>query len=150
MHGHTASSHRQRGMSLIDALVAFLVLALGMIAIARLQGHLRLDVDVSRQRSEAVRLAQQDLESLRGFATVHIVDSRPAFDAIASAVRTVDSGTAYTIGRDVMPTDMPHARSITVTVSWTDRSGTRQQFALHSIITGIDPALSGALTLRPH
>ena len=121
-----------------------------MIAIARLQGHLRLDVDVSRQRSEAVRLAQQDMESLRGFATLASIDSRPAFAAIASATRTLDSGTAYTISRDVAPTDMPHARSITVSVGWTDRSGTRQQFALHSIIAGIDPALSGALTLRPH
>ena len=146
-HHHTRPT--QRGTTLFEALVAFLVLSLGMVAIARVQGHLRLDADAARQRSEAVRLAQEDMETLRGFATIDAaaaVGTR-AFDAIASTSRSVDSGTAYRIDRQIAATGALHAKAASVTVSWTDRSGSAQQVALHSIIAGTDPALSGALAL---
>ena len=140
----------QRGSSLVEALVAFLVLSLGMIAIARLQGHLRLDADVARQRSEAVRLAQQDMETLRGFATLAAAAGAPrSFDAIESTSRVVDAGTAYQFDRQIDATALPHAKAASITVGWTDRSGGAQQVALHSIIAGSDPALSAALALAP-
>jgi hypothetical protein len=44
---------------------------------------------------------------------------------------------------------VPHAKSASITVSWTDRSGTAQQVMLHSIIAGSDPALAAALALAP-
>ena len=140
--------HTQRGTTLFEALIAFLVLSLGMVAIARLQGHLRLDADAARQRSEAVRLAQEDMETLRGYASINAAAAGTrAFDAIASASRSVDTGTAYLIERQITATGALPAKSASVTVSWTDRSGTAQQVALHSIIAGTDPALSGALAL---
>jgi len=141
--------HRQsqRGSSLFEALVAFLVISLGMIAIARVQGHLRLDADVARQRSEAVRLAQEDMETLRGFASIEAEAGTRSFDAIASASRSVNTGTAYLIDRSIATTDSPHAKSTSITVSWTDRSGTLQQVTLHSIIAANDPALTAALAL---
>ena len=139
----------QHGTTLFEALVAFLVLSLGMVAIARVQGHLRLDADAARQRSEAVRLAQEDMETLRGFATIDATAAAGprAFDAIASASRTVDTGTAYLIARQITATGALPAKSASITVSWTDRSGSVQQVVLHSIIAGTDPALSGALAL---
>lgn len=146
------SIHRrgQRGSALIEALVAFLVLSLGMIAIARVQGHLRLGADVARQRSEAVRLAQEDMETLRGFASIEeAADGTRSFDAIASASRSVNTGTAYLLDRRIAAADLPHAKSASITVSWTDRSGASQQFTLHSIIAGSDPALTAALALTP-
>ena len=146
-HHHTRPT--QRGTTLFEALIAFLVLSLGMVAIARVQGHLRLDADAARQRSEAVRLAQEDMETLRGFATIDAAAAAGtrAFDAIASTSRSVDTGTAYRIDRQIAATGALHAKAASVTVSWTDRSGSAQQVALHSIIAGTDPALSGALAL---
>ena len=128
----------QRGTSLLEALIAFLVLSLGMVSIARVQGHLRLDADVARQRTEAVRLAQQDMETLRSELT---------FSAIASASRSANTGTAYAIERRITATGMPHAKAASITVRWVDRSGVAQQVALHSVIAGTDPRLSGALAL---
>ena len=135
---HHPTRHRQRGTSLLEALVAFLVLSLGMVAIARVQGHLRLDADVARQRTEAVRLAQQDMETLR---------SERTFSTIASASRSVNPGTTYAIERRIEATAMPHAKAASITVRWADRSGVAQHVALHSIIAGTDPSLSGALAL---
>jgi len=38
---------------------------------------------------------------------------------------------------------------VSISVTWTDRSGAAHRYVLHSVITGIDPALSGALALLP-
>ena len=70
---------RQRGVALLEALIAFLVLSIGLLALSRLQTHLRTNADAARERSEAVRLAQTDIESLRVFA------SRADWDSIADA-----------------------------------------------------------------
>ena len=141
---------RQRGTSLLEALVAFLVLSLGMLTVARVQTQLRLNADVARQRSEAVRLAQEDLENLRDFAVIAVAAGARAYDAIASASRSVDTdagATHYTVARQIDAADAPHAKSAVVTVSWIDRSGGPQQVVLNSLIAGVDPAISGALGL---
>ena len=140
---------RQRGTTLIEALVAFLVLSLGLLAMARMQSQLRLNADFARQQSEAVRIAQQEMESLRAFATTDAASAR-SFEAIVTAARHVDNGTAYDLVRDVAPAGPPHAKTASISVRWTDRSGTVHRYVLHSIITGVDPALSGAWALGPH
>ena len=65
----TSTQRIQRGISLIEALIAFLVLSLGVLGMSKLQSHLRLHSDIARQRSEAVRIAQEDMEALRSFAS---------------------------------------------------------------------------------
>ena len=47
-----------RGLSLIDALLAFFVLSTTALVALQTQATLRLDADVARQRAEAVRLAE--------------------------------------------------------------------------------------------
>ena len=149
----TRPRSRQLGTTLLEALVAFLVLTLGMLTVVRVQTQLRLNADVARQRSEAVRLAQEDLESLRAFAVLAAAAGARSFEAIASLVRTVDSATGYAsntsylVTRQIDAAGAPQAKNASVTVSWTDRSGSPQQVALNSIIAGNDPAYSGALGL---
>ena len=65
-----ATASRQRGVSLIEALIAMLVMALGMVGIAALQAKLRVNSDVAKQRSEAVRIAEEDIENFRAFGTL--------------------------------------------------------------------------------
>jgi Tfp pilus assembly protein PilV len=143
---------RQRGTTLIEALVAFLVLSLGMLALARMQGQLRLNADLARQQSEAVRLAQQEMESMRAFGTAGAADPATglrSFNAIVSHAHDIDAGTSYELAGDVSPAGVPHAKAVSIRVTWTDRSGVAHHYELHSVITGVDPALSGALTLLP-
>lgn len=147
------SRRHQRGSTLLEALFAFFVLTLGMLTVARVQTQLRLGSDLARQRSEAVRLAQEDLETLRAFAMITASAGAPSYDDIASRSRTVDPGkgdassTRYLVTRQIDSAETPRAKNASVTVSWTDRSDTPQQVALHSIIAGADPAEGGALSL---
>ena len=48
----------QRGVSLVEAIVAMAVMAFGMMAIVGLQTTLRQNSDIAKQRSEAVRIAR--------------------------------------------------------------------------------------------
>ena len=155
MHPITSrcGSHRQSGSTLLEALIAFLVLSLGMLAVARVQTHLRLGAELARQRSEAVRLAQEDIESLRAFSALAASAGARSYEGVASATRTVDSSTGYAsntrylVQRRIDAASAPQAKMASINVNWTDRSGNAQQVALHSIIAATDPAYSGALGL---
>ena len=148
-------SGRQRGTTLLEGLVAFLVLSLGMLSVVRVQSQLRLNSDVARQRSEAVRLAQEDLEKMRAFSVIAARAGAHAYTTLADASTTIDaddgqpSNTSYAVRREVTPGDAPNSKNAVVQVSWSDRTGTPQQVVLSSMISGSDPAYSGALKLMP-
>src|SRR5689334_1414863 len=124
--------NRHRGTTLIEALVALLVLAFGMASVARVQTHLRLHADIGRQRTEAVRLAQEDVEAMRAFAVVAASAGTRAWADIASAARTVDAtsglplDTVYRITRAVAADAAGSAAHASVTVAWNDRRGDEQ------------------------
>ena len=151
-----APAHRQRGVTLLEALIAFLVLALGILTIGRVQTHLRLGSDIARQRSEAVRLGQEDLEAMRAFAVIAASAEARSYADIASASSTIDgahgyaSNTQYVLTRNVQPSATNDAKSMAVTVVWYDRSGAHQRVVLNSIIAGNDPMHSAALSLPPN
>ncbi|HWH80780.1 MAG TPA: hypothetical protein VNU71_00940 [Burkholderiaceae bacterium] len=150
------SRRAQRGTTLIEALAAFVVLTLGMLALARTQPALRQHAELARQRSEAVRLAQAEIESLRAFASLGAAPGQPSFDAIANDTRVVDASGqaavqgAYTLTRAIDAGAIANAKQALVTVAWTDRAGAAQQVALAAIVAANPPALGGALGLaRP-
>jgi Tfp pilus assembly protein PilV len=135
----TTRLHRQRGITLVEALVGLLILSLGLLGALRLQSWLRLNGELARQRTEAVRLAQQDMEQVRGFADAD------AFSEIANQRDT--SHPAFALARTV--TAQAALKSSQVSVSWQDRGGTAQTIQLHTHIAGVAPIYSAALSLPP-
>ena len=58
---------KQRGFSLIEALIALLVMAFGMLALAGMQASVSYGGDMAKQRGEAMRLAQERIEQMRSY-----------------------------------------------------------------------------------
>lgn len=61
---------KQRGFSLIEALISLLIASFGMVGLVGMHLKLNANADVSKQRTEAVRLAVADMENLRVLRTV--------------------------------------------------------------------------------
>ncbi len=147
-----ATSAGQRGVSLVEAIVAMAVMAFGMLAIVGLQSTLRQNADVAKQRSEAVRIAEQAIEEWRGYSVMPTTAGLKAYDDLAlGALPDVPlSGTNanYTL-RQTVTAFAPGLKSLRAEVSWVDRAGQPQSIVLNTIIAAADPALSGRLTMAP-
>src|SRR5262249_50680759 len=72
--GRNRSGSGQRGFALLEALVAFAVMAVGVLGTIALQSTLRYSGDIAKQQSEATRIAQAEIERLRAFATLSTYD----------------------------------------------------------------------------
>lgn len=139
----------QIGVSLVEALVAMAVMGFGMLAVVGVQGTLRFNGDVSKQRGEAMRLAEHELESLRSFTTVASGGATDAeFDSIASTTSPAthsptSTNTTFTLSRNVKLSSDKLTKMVEVTVDWVDRTGQPRQVAMHDVIARVDPMLSG-------
>lgn len=168
MSKHTMRGLRRHrahaGFTLIEALVALLVTALGMLAIAGMQITISGSSDVAKQRSEAVRLAQLKIEQLRSFEQITADGTK--FDYATDVVSgndTVSPGGGYTTNTTYTRTwtltkdgvNAPAAdgsdpqKWIQVNVAWTDRAGQAQNVRLDSVISRADPVKLGTLYTGP-
>lgn len=170
-------SRRPRGLTLVEALIALVISALGLLAFAAVQSRLRLSSDVAKQRAEAVRIAQENMENLRAFGTLAadatIVNNLSYDSGVATgsaqiaadgtvsgtsgagirakvAATSTLTNTAYTVTNSVTASAQAGMKDVRVTVAWTDRQGGAQQVALRSFIAGINPRLQAALSIPPN
>jgi len=144
-----------RGVSLVEAMVALAVMAFGMLAIVGVQSTLRLNADIARQRSEATRIGQEQLDELRSFTTIDAMPGQTAWSGIVNDTRTINGANApYEVTREVITTVDPPAKVIRVTVRWADRAAAdandkNQSVMLATSIAAAAPGLSGTLAVRP-
>ena len=145
-----------RGVSLVEALMAMAVMAFGMLSVVGVQTTLRMNADVAKQRSEANRIAEEDIEKLRVFTEAAAVPEYPAatlWTGIASlpaATPTLThANTVYTVNRSVTAQANSAQKVVSVEVTWPDRFGVTQSVVLRSVIARAAPALSGLLLLKP-
>lgn len=158
VHRDTRRPRGAYGMALIEALVALAVMAFGLLGVVGMQATLRFNADVSRQRAEAVRMAQERMETLRGFGVLagapvgsldyagiaNSVDypAPPSGFANASFTRTVTVNPAV---------DDLRMKLVTVQVSWLDRRtsvvANAEVVQLTSTIAQTAPELAATLGL---
>lgn len=142
----------QAGVSLIEALVALVVMAIGAVAVVGMQATLRLNGDIAKQRAEAVRIGQQLIEDWRGFtafaATAGAIDWQDIADTTTDIV---GSNATFTRTATVVAfgaaDDNPLSKTIEVVVSWTDRTNAAQSITLQTAIAGVSPELGGSLSI---
>jgi type IV pilus modification protein PilV len=83
------TKHAGRGFSLLEVMIALLVVTFGIIGILKFQGELFQSGAVSKQRTIATALAQERMEELRaylngaGYAAVESLDASPNNAAVA-------------------------------------------------------------------
>ena len=143
----THSFSAQRGISLIEALVALAVVAFGMLGVAGMQSSLRFNADVAKQRSEAVRLAASVIEDARGFTAVNVTPGKTAYGDIVeqAAAPVLTTNTTYTRRVTVADNVDQNRKSVRAVVTWPDRNGVTQSVALVTQIHRIEPTIGGAL-----
>ncbi|MEO8280603.1 MAG: hypothetical protein ABI564_12985 [Ideonella sp.] len=143
--GRSTPRQAQRGSSLIEALVGFLIVAVGMLGSAQWQLRLRQAVDLARQQSEATRIAQTELEALRAFASSQVTPGLASFAEIASGQSmqgtTSGANTSYRLTRQVRDSLGSMVKELVVDVDWADRSGVQRSIRLFGVIGGQAPVL---------
>lgn len=156
----------RRGVSLVEALVALAIMSFGMLALVGVQATLRHNSDAARERTEAMRLAAQDAESLRAFGSLDqtLVASVVPWDQLdvragVPVTLPVTTGvtTSYTLDRQRSIVHDRVAGStrfegvdlkvFEVRVSWADRIGNNYAAVLDSAVVAADPALSARVVM---
>lgn len=132
-------SARARGLTLLEILVALLILAGSLLSLAKFDGLITQAYSEAEQRSEAIFLAQQCIEELRAFDhSVTLSGTTGAMCGSAGLVNgthaTSVTGTSATFSRSwtATPRTGPTRTDLTVTVAWTDSSSTARSVVLSS------------------
>jgi hypothetical protein len=155
------SSFSQRGIGVIEVMVAAVIFALGIVALIQLQGVFFKSSSSAQARTVAATLAEEKLEDLRSFddgttfSYLDIVDNGGG--AVASGTRTIGN-TDYTLTWDVTgfyynsgvltsidPSDsnVEH-KAIQISVSWLDTDGSQQMYTVDALINS-NAGTSGGL-----
>lgn len=145
-----------RGFSLIEALIALVIVSFGLLAIAGVHLKLARGEDIARQRGEATRLAQERIEQLRSFTQLSAAANVTSWDGMASATDTITNdppnyttNTTFTRTTQVLDSASDPWRRVQVKVEWTDRVSALATddttLLFTTIVSKTDPFDSGAL-----
>jgi len=151
---------RQSGFSLLEVLVAVVVLSFGLLALAALQGSLFKSAAEAKAQSAALALATEKMEYFRGYRDL------TAYQAINSSTASESitvGGVAYTRSWTVARYGYPTAggnftsigaltgatpngyvsnnefKRVLVNVTWTDAQSGAQRVSLEEAIAAVDP-----------
>jgi type IV pilus assembly protein PilV len=126
---------KQQGFSLLEVLIAFLLLGVGALGLTKLNVYLERESDYAIQSIEALRLAENKLEWLRTRGASSAVSVIPIADFDSIATGSSISG-AYSLQWQVPPATISGSlKTITVTSSWEDRMGQTQSVQLKTMIS---------------
>jgi len=125
---------KHQGIGLIEVLVALVVVSLGLLALASLQGELMSSSGQSKAQSEAVAIAEQKIEALRN----NIQESD--YNSIGSSLadETINgTNEVFTLSWTTVPNTEPGRKTITANVTWENGA-----VALSTDISWMDPEKS--------
>lgn len=136
---------RMLGGTLVEVLIALLIVAVGLFALISFQAELLRERGLISQKEVALNLAQDKIHALRNYTILSHPPAGPfAYDDIIDGTSsTTTSGALFTTTWTVTDLTNPVRKSVNVVVSWTDPVNVGQTITLSTIINKIDPALSG-------
>lgn len=153
MNNMNVSQRGQSGFSIIEALISLIIMGFGILSLSGMQISLSRNADDAKQRTEAVRLAQEKIEFFRSYTGIAatLVGQGTAsgialnWNALTSSTDTITTNAFFTRSWTLGGSIGDSMRSLTVSVDWTDRAGQAQAVSLSTVLSKTDPADSGFL-----
>lgn len=142
-----------RGFSLIEVMLAFIIVAVSAAGLVKLQNSYMKQEGSSSARESAMHLAENKLDELRSFTTLATTTGQFAYQDIQTNVGPTVSpkfaagnhtigNTTYALGwtvvnsPDPLPANLkyPLRKDIEITVAWSDQNGSAKTLRLSSSI----------------
>jgi len=102
MMSTSTRTRKNRGFTLIEVLIGILVFAIGMMALAKLQGNLARNSGDANARTVATNIAEEQIERARVFQKIDSDGSGVAYNDIVDGTTTIERGGNYfTVVTDV-------------------------------------------------
>ena len=132
---------QQRGLTIIEALVAFAILAVGLLALVGLHGSNQRELGLARARAEASALAEQKLHELQSFVDLGDIPlNDPGSDAVNGVAAFARRWEVSRPADDGSFGDAPASVLLAeVTVDWTDSLGNDQSVVVASELVEAAP-----------
>lgn len=151
----------QQGFSLIEVMIAVIVLAAGLLALTALQGSLiRASAD-SKARSQIAAYAESEMDRIRLGGVGGVADSAATtitgdFAGVSSLTRTVavdqyiaDASGAFILSADnATPGNNAHFKRVTLTMGWTDATGGTRSLSMSTDVSPLALNASNVLVDR--
>lgn len=143
---------RTAGLTLLELLIGLCVLSLGTVGLLQWQRLLAGSADEARQRSAAMRLAEEAQERLRAFDHVETdpADVGGAWqERVTSTAEAVAFDGTQTLQRHTTVTLLEPLRlkAMSTHLQWPDRDAQTRSLVLHGLLAGVDPQLGVVATL---
>lgn len=153
MNSMNISQRRQSGFTIIEALISLIIMGFGILSLSGMQLDLSRNADDAKQRTEAVRLAQEKIEYYRSYTGIAatligqgtVSGSALNWDALVNGSDTITTNAVYARSWTFGGANTDPMRNLTVGVVWTDRAGQTQTVTLSTVISKTDAADSGFL-----
>ncbi|MBF0611577.1 MAG: type II secretion system protein [Magnetococcales bacterium] len=134
--------HNMGGFTLVEILVAATLLIFGLSTTAYFSRTITKAGIQSRQYKDALQLAQNKLERLRGYG------NRSSYDALAGGSESVTTpNTTYSLVWTVTTNTTPPYKVLQVQNSWSDVEGISRKVELTTVTAWSDP-LNGVRILQ--
>lgn len=152
---HSAAVLPVRGFSLLEALIALLLLCVGALAATQLSMAMQHSMELAYQRAHAVRLAQSLLDDLRRRARAPgSSEGSDGYESIATQppeeYAAASAPVRFLVGRYVQTHSLPRYKSIVQSVEWTDSRHQPQVLVLRTVIVPRPSGWAAAQALATH
>lgn len=131
-------NNQQSGFSLIEVLVAMVIIATGLLGVGAFQATVLQARTEAKQQNEAVSLAQKQIENLRYIASVWDYDNMVCYTQDDCTEVITGTTTTYTLMWNFTPNDRwgkPPFKVVKMELSWVTPTGNTRKINLNTILT---------------
>lgn len=119
------------GFTLLEVLMAMTVMAVGLLGVSTMLAQTTQQQSVSANRTSATTLAREQLEQIKRAAYADVTAANYPPEAYGTIVGFERFQRTVTIAID---TPLPNTKTVTVTVTWLDPSGSTRNTTLNTVL----------------